>query len=95
MSEQTDLVTRAADELDAGIRAFRHVGAIFDAIRRCASSGAANQSELMYLCEAGHEIAAQHSKRSIEASWALRHEEQPRFERAAPVERVDLSTVAT
>ncbi|WP_246795666.1 hypothetical protein [Burkholderia perseverans] len=74
MSEQTTITTRAADELDASVRAFRYVGAIFDAISRYARSGVIDQSELMYLCGAGLEIANQHGKRAIEASWEVRHD---------------------
>ncbi|MBU9215446.1 hypothetical protein [Burkholderia gladioli] len=74
MSEHVNSAIRAADELDASMRAFRYVGAIFDAIFCYLRSGTIDHSALMYLCEAGHEIAAQHSKRAIEASWDVRHD---------------------
>ncbi|GLZ19471.1 hypothetical protein [Burkholderia plantarii] len=73
MSENTSVTLRAADELDADIRAFRYVSAIFDAISHHLTAGTPDPSNLISLCGAGHEIAVLYGKRAVEASWQVRH----------------------
>jgi hypothetical protein len=73
MSENTRGVLRAADELDAGIRAFRYVSAIFDTISHHLTAGTPDPSDLISLCGAGHEIAVLYGKRAVETSWEVRH----------------------